>query len=103
MVEEYFGFSSAPFKLSPDAKFFFGSKSHTKAMAYLHYGIRQAEGFIIITGEIGAGKSTLIEHMLDQLNRTSVSAAHLLTSNLQSTDLLSHILSSFQILSLIHI
>ncbi len=97
MVEEYFGFSSAPFKLSPDSKFFFGSTSHTKAMAYLHYGIRQAEGFIIITGEIGAGKSTLIEHMLDQLNRSNVSAAHLLTSNLQSEDLLTHVLSSFQI------
>ncbi len=97
MVEEYFGFSGAPFKLSPDSKFFFGSKSHNKAMAYLHYGLRQAEGFIVITGEIGAGKSTLIEHMLDQLNRTNVSAAHLLTSNLGSEELLSHILSSFQI------
>ena len=97
MVEEYFGFSGPPFKLSPDSKFFFGSKSHNKAMAYLHYGLRQAEGFIVITGEIGAGKSTLIEHMLDQLNRTNVSAAHLLTSNLGSEELLSHILSSFQI------
>ena len=97
MVEEYFGFSGPPFKLSPDSKFFFGSKSHNKAMAYLHYRLRQAEGFIVITGEIGAGKSTLIEHMLDQLNRTNVSAAHLLTSNLGSEELLSHILSSFQI------
>lgn len=97
MVEEYFGFSGPPFKLSPDTKFFFGSKSHTKAMAYLHYGLRQAEGFIVITGEIGAGKSMLIEHMQDQLNRSNVSVAHLLTTNLEPQDLLSHILSAFKI------
>ncbi len=97
MVEEYFGFSSAPFKLSPDARFFFGSKSHTKAMAYLHYGLRQAEGFIVITGEIGAGKSMLIGHMLEQLSDNNVLAAHLLTSQLAPEDLLPHILSSFQI------
>jgi len=97
MVEDYFGFSGAPFKLSPDSKFFFGSRSHTKAMAYLHYGLRQAEGFIVITGKIGAGKSMLIGHMLDQLNRSNVSAADLLTTNLEPKDLLSHILSAFEI------
>ena len=97
MVEEFFGLSGPPFKLSPDAKFFFGSKSHTRALAYLQYGLRQAEGFIVITGEIGAGKSMLIEHMIGQLNSTSVSAATLLTTNLAACDLLPHILSAYQI------
>jgi len=97
MAEEHFGFSGPPFKLSPDSKFFFGSKSHNKAMAYLHYGLRQAEGFIVITGEIGAGKSMLIEYMLEQLDRTNVIAANLVTSNLRAKDLLSHVLSAFNI------
>ena len=82
MYEEYFGFSGSPFRLAPDPKFFFGSKSHNKAMAYLHYGLRQAEGFIVISGEIGAGKSILIAHLLDQLDSSNVVAATLATPNL---------------------
>lgn len=97
MYEEYFSFAGSPFRLNPDPKFFFGSKSHNKAMAYLHYGLRQAEGFIVITGEIGAGKSMLIGHLLDQLDRTNVVAANLLTSNLEPATLLAHVLSAFRI------
>ena len=97
MYEEFFNFSAAPFKLNPDPKFFFGSRSHNKAMAYLHYGLRQAEGFIVITGEIGAGKSIMIGHLLDQLDRSNVIAAHLLTPNLKSEDLISHVLSAFRV------
>src|SRR3990167_2402897 len=97
MYEEFFGFSGSPFRLAPDPKFFFGSKSHNKAMAYLHYGLRQAEGFIVITGEIGAGKSVLIGHLIDQLDRSNVLAANLVTPNLAPEDLLSHILSAFRI------
>jgi putative secretion ATPase (PEP-CTERM system associated) len=97
MYEEFFGFSGSPFRLAPDPKFFFGSKSHNKAMAYLHYGLRQAEGFIVITGEIGAGKTVLIARLLDQLDRSNVLAANLVTPNLAPKNLLSHILSAFQI------
>jgi putative secretion ATPase (PEP-CTERM system associated) len=97
MFEERFSFSGSPFRLAPDPKFFFGSKSHNKAMSYLHYGLRQAEGFIVITGEIGAGKTMLIGHLLDQLDRSNVVAANLLTPNLEAADLLSHILSAFRI------
>ncbi len=97
MYEEQFGFSGSPFRLAPDPKFFFGSKSHNKAMAYLHYGLRQAEGFIVVTGEIGAGKSILIGHLLDQLDRSNVLAANLVTPNLAPEDLLAHILSAFRI------
>ncbi|MEQ1929244.1 MAG: XrtA/PEP-CTERM system-associated ATPase [Parvularculaceae bacterium] len=97
MYEEYFGFSGPPFRLNPDPKFFFGSRSHNKAMAYLHYGLRQAEGFIVITGEIGAGKSMLIGHLIDQLDRSNVVAANLLTTNVEPDALLSHVLSAFRI------
>lgn len=97
MYEEFFGFSGSPFRLAPDPKFFFGSKSHNKAMSYLHYGLRQAEGFIVVTGEIGAGKSILIGHLLDQLDRSNVLAADLVTPNVAAEDLLSHILSAFRI------
>ncbi|MEO0399756.1 MAG: XrtA/PEP-CTERM system-associated ATPase [Pseudomonadota bacterium] len=97
MYEEYFGLSGQPFKLNPDPKFFYGSQSHNKAMAYLHYGLRQGEGFIVITGEIGAGKSMLIGHLLDQIDRSNVVAADLITPNLKREDLLAHILSAYRI------
>ncbi len=97
MYEEYFGLSGPPFKLNPDPKFFFGSRSHNKAMAYLHYGLKQAEGFIVITGPVGAGKSTAIGHLLDQLDRSNIVAAQLLTTNVAPDELLEHVLSAFRI------
>lgn len=97
MYEEYFRLSDAPFRLNPDPRFFYGSRSHNKAMAYLHYGLKQAEGFIVITGPVGAGKSMIIGHLLDQLNSSNVVAANLLTSNIEPQDLLSQILSAFRV------
>ncbi len=99
MYEEYFQLSGAPFKLNPDPRYFFGSRSHNKAMAYLHYGLKQAEGFIVITGPVGAGKTMLIGHLLDQLNRSNIVAAQLLTSNVGPDELLGHILSAFRIVA----
>ena len=63
MYEAYYRFSGKPFQLSPDPRFFFSSRGHRRAMAYLVYGAHQGEGFIVITGEIGAGK-TLLARML---------------------------------------
>jgi len=95
MIEEYFGFSTSPFRLSPDAKFFFSSAGHTKAMAHLHYGLRQGEGFIVITGEIGTGKSMLIDHLFDQIDPATIVAAHMVTSSVKADALLDHVLSCF--------
>jgi len=97
MYEEYFRLDDAPFRLNPDPRFFFGSRSHNKAMAYLHYGLKQAEGFIVITGPVGAGKSMVIGQLLNQLNASNVVAANLLTSNVEPNELLSQILSAFRI------
>ena len=97
MYEEFFRLTDAPFRLNPDPRFFYGSRSHNKAMAYLHYGVKQAEGFIVITGPVGAGKSMVIGQLLDQLNASNVVAANLLTSNIEPQDLLSQILSAFRI------
>ena len=58
MYRSFYGFRVKPFQLKPDPNFFFGSKGHKRAMAYLEYGLSQGEGFIVITGEVGAGKTT---------------------------------------------
>ena len=64
MYESFYGLTGAPFRLSPDPEFFFGSKGHTKALAYLRYGITQKEGFVVITGAPGTGKTTLARALL---------------------------------------
>ena len=60
MFEQYFGLSENPFNVTPDPKFLFLSKAHEEALSYLRYGIDQRKGFIMITGEVGAGKTTII-------------------------------------------
>ena len=55
MYESFYGLSGKPFQLNPDPAFYFGSKGHSRAFAYLQYGLYQGEGFIVITGELGAG------------------------------------------------
>lgn len=65
MYEAYFGLRGKPFQLNPDPSFFYGSRGHRRAMAYLEYGLHQNEGFIVITGEIGAGKTLLVRSLLE--------------------------------------
>mgnify|MGYP000623837677 CR=1 FL=1 len=71
MYEAYFGLRGKPFQLNPDPSFFYGSRGHRRAMAYLEYGLHQNEGFIVITGEIGAGKTTVLRLIGRQLSPLS--------------------------------
>ena len=73
MYESYFGLTGKPFQLNPDPTFYFGSRGHKRAFAYLEYGLYQSEGFIVITGEIGAGKTTIVRSLLEQLDPASSS------------------------------
>ena len=61
MIEEYFQLDQQPFKISTDPHFYFDSERHRKALSYLQYGLQQAEGFVVITGDAGVGKTTLVE------------------------------------------
>lgn len=97
MYTEYFNFSGLPFQLTPDARFFFGSSGHTKAMAHLTYGLGQGEGFIIITGDIGAGKTTIVEHLLQELDSRKYVAAKITNTQLGADDTLRMVASAFGI------
>jgi putative secretion ATPase (PEP-CTERM system associated) len=88
MYEAFYGLSSKPFQLSPDPSFYFGSKQHRKAKAYLDYGVLRSDGFIVITGEIGAGKTTLVRGLLDSLNRSNVVIGNVVTTQLDAEDTL---------------
>jgi putative secretion ATPase (PEP-CTERM system associated) len=95
MYAAYYKLSGRPFQLSPDHRFFFGSRSHQKAMAYLTYGLTERDGFIVITGEIGAGKTTLVRHLLNQIDRDSFVTATVVTTQLEADDALRMVASSF--------
>ena len=68
MYESFFHLSGKPFQLNHDPSFYFGSRGHKRAFAYLEYGLYQSEGFIVITGEVGAGKTTIVRSLLEQLD-----------------------------------
>jgi putative secretion ATPase (PEP-CTERM system associated) len=95
MYSKFYGLNDLPFQLSPDSRFFFGSSGHEKALAYLRYGVEQGEGFILITGEIGAGKTTLVEHLISTLDHHRFVAARVVTTQLNADDLLRTVASAF--------
>ncbi|HCK79907.1 MAG TPA: XrtA-associated ATPase [Candidatus Competibacter sp.] len=95
MYIDYYGFSTKPFQLSPDPRFFFGSRVHTRALAYLRYGLSQGEGFIVITGGIGTGKTTLVKNLFQELDPSHVVAAQLVTTQLEADELLRSVVASF--------
>lgn len=75
MYERHFGFSEKPFNLTPDSRYLFLSTKHQEAYANLEFGVREASGFLLLTGEVGTGKTTLIRHFLSQVGpdvRTAV-------------------------------
>lgn len=95
MYESFFKFNGKPFQLNPDPSFFYGSRGHKRAMAYLEYGLHQSEGFIVITGEIGAGKTTIVRSLLEQLDPDKVVAANLVSTQIDANDMLRMVAAAF--------
>lgn len=88
MYSEHYGLNGRPFQLTPDPRFWFESATHRKAMAYLGYGLAQAEGFIVVTGEIGAGKTTLVGHLMASVDPARVHAVRIASTQVDGDDLL---------------
>jgi putative secretion ATPase (PEP-CTERM system associated) len=95
MFESYFGLKASPFQLNPDPSFLFASKGHRRAYAYLQHGVFEGEGFIVVTGEIGAGKTTLVRALLQELDSQKVVAAQLVSTRLDSDNLLQSVAIAF--------
>jgi len=98
MHEEYYGFSEKPFSLTPDPKYLYKSESHANAFDLLQYAIRRREGFVVVTGDIGTGKTTLCRALLEQLDRKTFTAL-VLNPFLSEEDLLRQILQDFGVVS----
>jgi putative secretion ATPase (PEP-CTERM system associated) len=99
MYLDYYGFTAHPFLMTPDARLFFASSVHARAHAHLVYGLAQREGFIIITGEVGAGKTTLVERLCAELDPSSFTIARIMTSQVAGDDLLRLVADAFGVAS----
>jgi type II secretory pathway predicted ATPase ExeA len=95
MYLEFYGLQRAPFDLAPDPTFFFQSASHLEALANLCYGVGSRKGFIVLTGEVGTGKSLLVRHLMTSLSRRNVRCSHVFNPRLSTTELLQYVLSDF--------
>lgn len=95
MYESFYGLTAKPFQLQPDPSFFFASKGHKRAMAYLEYGLSQGEGFIIITGEVGAGKTTLMRRLFNKLESEEIIFAQIVNTYLDADEVLRMVAAAF--------
>jgi general secretion pathway protein A len=98
MYESYFGFAEKPFSLTPDPKFLYWSEAHGNAFELVQYAIERGEGFIVITGDIGTGKTTLCRALVEKVDRKTF-VALLLNPFLSEEDLLRAILQDFGLVS----
>jgi type II secretory pathway predicted ATPase ExeA len=96
-VEAFYHLTATPFRLTPDPKFCFSHSGHAEARAYLQYAFALGEGFIILTGRPGAGKTTLIESFLKELEASKVATARIAPANLETTDLLRSVAFAYHI------
>ncbi len=85
---DHYALNAPPFALTPDPAFWFESATHKKAMAYLGYGLQQAEGFVVVTGEVGAGKTTLVGLLMERLDPTRVAIVKLVSTQVEGDDVL---------------
>lgn len=97
MYEEFYNLTANPFKLNTDPDFFFNSNTHKRALAYLRYGIKQEEGFIVITGDVGTGKSTLVSRLFQSLDTSNMVVAKIVNTQLGADDLLQMVSAEFKL------
>jgi putative secretion ATPase (PEP-CTERM system associated) len=95
MYIDHYGFREHPFQMTPDARLFYPSSGHSRAYAHLMYGLAQKEGFVVVTGEVGAGKTTLIERLCGELNPEGFVVARIVTTQVSGDDLLRLVADAF--------
>ena len=95
MYESFFQLSGKPFQLNPDPRFFFRSTGHKRAIAYMRYGLQQEQGFIVVTGDIGTGKTMIVNNLFGEIEEQNLVAAKIVSTNLRDVDLLRLIAAEF--------
>jgi general secretion pathway protein A len=99
MYKQFYALKEKPFNLLADPAFLYLSKKHELALSYLEYGLSEQAGFIVITGEVGSGKTTLIKYMLAKLEKTPAKTAMIFNTNITPRELLDLVLREWDIIS----
>ncbi len=97
MYESFYALKANPFRLVPDARFYYASSGHKRGLAYLRYGLHQGQGFVVVTGRPGTGKSTLVQTLFSELRDRQLIVASLTSTNLGATDILQAVGNSFDV------
>jgi general secretion pathway protein A len=91
MYKSFFNLKRNPFEITPDPSFLFPTRRHNEALAALYYGVRRHKGFVVMTGEVGTGKTLLVRCLLQLLNRKDVAYAYVFNSRLSPVEFLQYI------------
>lgn len=95
MYKNFFGLSRDPFEITPDPYFLFPTPAHNEALASIYYGVRRRKGFVVMTGEVGTGKTLLVRCLLDMLSRNHVVFAYVFNPSLSPTNFLEFVSGEF--------
>ena len=95
MYAQFYGLRGLPFRLTPDSRFFYPSRIHKGALAYLTYGLQKSEGFVLITGDVGTGKTMLVDYLLSVIDRERYRTCKILTTRLAPDDTVKMVASGF--------
>src|ERR1700691_5131072 len=98
MYKKFYGLTRNPFEISPDPFFFCATPRHNEALAILGYGVLRRKGFVVVTGEVGTGKTLLVRCLLDSLTRNKVAFAYVYNPMLSVSDFLSHVIADLGLL-----
>jgi general secretion pathway protein A len=99
MYEKFYGLTCSPFELSPDPRFLFPTPSHNEALAILSYGVLRRKGFVVVTGEVGTGKTLLLRYLLEFIGRRNVTFAFVYNPRLSVPEFLSYVLTDLRLSS----
>jgi len=97
MYEQYHNLQEKPFNLTPDPRYIYFTEKHCEALANLVYGIRERKGFIVLSGEVGTGKTTLVNALLDTLERTGILSSFIFNPILTSAEFFEYLLADLNI------
>lgn len=97
MYRKFFGLTRDPFEISPDPYFFYPTPRHNEALANLNYGVQRRKGFVVVTGEVGTGKTLLVRCLLDVLNRNQIAFAYVFNPRLSVPDFLRYMLTDLRL------
>jgi general secretion pathway protein A len=97
MYRKFYGLVKNPFEISPDPYFFYPTPRHNEALATLNYGVQRRKGFVVVTGEVGTGKTLLVRCLLDAFNRNQIAFAYVFNPRLSVVDFLRYLLTDLRL------